>query len=130
MKDLIKLADDLFSQYIRLRDSNAAGYGNCISCTTNVFWKYATCGHFVKRRYLILRWDKKNAFLQCPMCNVADSEEMMRLGIVQRYGEEGEEMINYCLARKNSLEKTTKSDIGTIIADLRIEIAKLKIHKK
>lgn len=67
---LKKEADVWFSRYIRLRDSDRFGYGNCISCGDRKFWKDAQNGHFVSRRTSTLRYDEINCNLQCIACNM------------------------------------------------------------
>ena len=62
-------ADQEFSRYIRLRDSDEMGHVVCCTCGKVVFWKDADCGHFRKRRHLPTRWLETNAHAQCKECN-------------------------------------------------------------
>lgn len=65
----MKKADSYFSQYIRQRDSDEYGYGECITCRKRLHWKQAHCGHFVPRGKQSTRYDERNTNLQCASCN-------------------------------------------------------------
>lgn len=67
---LKKKADALFSQYVRLRDSDKYGYGTCITCGVRKPWKEGQAGHFIKRSVSTLRYDEENVNFQCYQCNV------------------------------------------------------------
>lgn len=65
-----KQADKYWSTYIRLRDSDVTGYGECITCGAKKYYKDAQCGHFIKRSVSLLRYDETNCNLQCVGCNM------------------------------------------------------------
>ncbi|NCU40899.1 recombinase [Candidatus Saccharibacteria bacterium] len=67
---LVKKLDKVFSQYIRLSESDENGYGNCITCGTNLFWKQAQACHFYTRGRYPTRWDEDNVHYGCFRCNV------------------------------------------------------------
>lgn len=67
--NLEKKLDKAFSRYVRLRDSDDNGYGNCITCGVLKHFTEADCGHFITRSCRSTRWDEKNAHLQCKRCN-------------------------------------------------------------
>lgn len=70
MKSTLKRKlDILFSQYIRLRDTDESGHGECITCNKRIFWKDGDAGHFVTRNNLSTRFDERNVHLQCRRCN-------------------------------------------------------------
>lgn len=68
----VKTLDRWFSKYIRLRDTNGQGYGNCCSCGKLVFWKEAHAGHYINRSHWGTRWSEENVHLQCVRCNCFD----------------------------------------------------------
>lgn len=68
-KDLMKTLDNVFSQFIRLRDSDSNGYCRCITCDKLIYWKELDCGHFVTRDKKIVRYDERNCHAQCKYCN-------------------------------------------------------------
>ncbi|RKY08530.1 MAG: recombinase, partial [Planctomycetota bacterium] len=56
---------DLFSQYIRLRDTQDDGYCYCCCCGLPRHWKRMDAGHFISRGHLYLRYNEKNVHAQC-----------------------------------------------------------------
>lgn len=82
------LADRLFSIYIRLRDTDENGRGVCITCNEPKKWNELSCGHFIKRRHNLLRWEPKNCFAQCIPCNMEDNEKKFEQKLIQRYGKQ------------------------------------------
>jgi hypothetical protein len=66
---LIKKIDRIFSEYIRLKHADKKGYCNCITCGKTYHYKNIDAGHFVSRRFLIVRFDELNVHPQCKYCN-------------------------------------------------------------
>ena len=76
-----KIADKWFSLYIRFRDALEfqkevpdadISFGRCCTCGKIGQWKYMDCGHFISRGRgggSGVRWDERNAHLQCKPCN-------------------------------------------------------------
>jgi 5-methylcytosine-specific restriction endonuclease McrA len=62
-------ADDYFSRYIRARDTDHTGHGECITCGKIVHYSEADAGHFVPRDRQSTRYDERNVNLQCRLCN-------------------------------------------------------------
>ena len=55
---------DVFSLYVRLRDTNKDGYGQCI---TSGAWRHYTsfdCGHGIGRQHFCTKYDEKNNHCQ------------------------------------------------------------------
>lgn len=61
--------DKVFHRYIRLRDTNEHGYGECITCKTPLHFDRGQAGHFIGRQHKSTRWDERNVNLQCARCN-------------------------------------------------------------
>lgn len=80
--------DKVFSQFIRLRDSDENGFGECCTCSKRIHWKEAHCGHFISRRHLGTRWDERNTALQCAYCNVycQGQQYFFSVSIEKRWG--------------------------------------------
>ena len=98
--DLQKELDGVFSEFIRLRDTNANLYGKCITCPKIVHYAEADCGHFFSRRFINIRYHENNAHLQCRECNRlydgrADDYE---IAMLFKYGQE---RIDELIALKN-----------------------------
>lgn len=77
MSNLKATLDRWFSLYIRLRDSDANGFGRCISCGKLVHYKEADCGHFINRQHMNTRYDERNCNLQCRSCLTLDALILM-----------------------------------------------------
>lgn len=59
----------IFSQYIRLRDSNENGFCICCTCGAIRYWKDMDCGHGIPRQHMATKYDEKNNGAQCSGCN-------------------------------------------------------------
>jgi hypothetical protein len=57
-----RLADRLFSEYIRTRDD-----WQCRNCGSP---KHPQCAHVVSRRYRAIRWSSENAVCLCKRCHM------------------------------------------------------------
>lgn len=83
--------DTVFSQYIRLRDSDQDGYCKCFTCEYVGFWKGDNIqnGHFRSRRYNSTRFHEINCHAQCATCNVYRHGEQYLYGkkVDEIYGE-------------------------------------------
>lgn len=66
---LIRKLDDIFSEYVRLRDADENGIVTCITCTDTYHWTEVDCGHYVLRGNMSVRWNLQNANGQCRLCN-------------------------------------------------------------
>ena len=67
---LVKKLDVVFSQYIRLRNSDSRGMAKCFTCGKVDHWKKLQAGHFQSRRHYSTRWDEENVQVQCKSCNL------------------------------------------------------------
>ena len=86
--------DRKFSIYIRQRDS-FDGYNRCSTCGIVKPWKELQCGHFMTRNHLSVRWEEKNAAVQCYPCNCRKGGLQFEMGIFldKKFGEGTAEMI-------------------------------------
>lgn len=66
---IVRKLDSIFSQYIRLRDSES-GESTCVTCGIEKSWKEQQCGHFFTRGRYPTRWHEKNCHVQCYRCNI------------------------------------------------------------
>lgn len=67
--DLIDQLDDVFSKYVRLKNTDTNGECDCFTCPAHSRWQDMQCGHFISRKHMYLRWDERNAKTQCKNCN-------------------------------------------------------------
>lgn len=122
-KQLVSKADKLFSQYVRLRDSDN-GYGRCITCDKRLHWKDAHAGHFQKRKYYETRWDEENVNLQCAGCNTYNDGEQYQYAkaLDFKYGAGTADKL-HDMARAGIGQKFPSARIEEIIADTKELIA-------
>lgn len=94
---LIKKLDEVFSKFIRLRDSDANGYCRCISCGRVHYWKDIQNGHYMSRRYLSTRFDEMNCNAQCVACNIFNQGniQMYRRNLIKKIGEKNVDYLEY-----------------------------------
>jgi hypothetical protein len=78
---LVKLADKVFSEFIRRRNANELGITECFTCGKIDHWKKLQCGHFQSRKHYNTRWNEKNCQVQCAGCNVFRYGEQYKFGL-------------------------------------------------
>ncbi len=66
---LIKKLDKVFSQYVRMKDADHAGYVSCFTCGMTKHWKEVDAGHFQSRGKYATRYHEDNVKCQCKRCN-------------------------------------------------------------
>lgn len=64
------LADRVFSQYIRLMNSDSKGNCYCVTCGKKMYRKDAQNGHYRSRSCLKYRFNIHNCHPQCYNCNI------------------------------------------------------------
>lgn len=73
-------ADKLFSELIRRKYANEMGDVECYTCGKKANWygDGMQCGHFITRGCYELRWDERNARVQCYSCNVINKGKYIK----------------------------------------------------
>jgi hypothetical protein len=61
---LINKLDTIFSEFIRLRDSDKNGICKCITSGEYFHWQSCDAGHFITRDNMATRWDETNVNAQ------------------------------------------------------------------
>lgn len=59
----------VFSEFIRLRDSDENGICKCCTCGAVRYWKNMDCGHGVGRQHMGTKYSEQNNHAQCKKCN-------------------------------------------------------------
>lgn len=120
--------DRIFSEYIRLRDSNDKGYCRCISCGSFHFWRDMDCGHFVNRSHMGTRFSERNCNAQCRKCNRFDEGNNIGYtkGLIRKYGIR---VINDLEVKKNTPTYLKNCDYDIMIAHYKKEVLRLKKEK-
>lgn len=87
-KNIVKKLDNVFSQYIRLRNADEHGNTECFTCGKKDHWKRLQCGHFMSRKNYSTRWSEANCQVQCAACNVFRYGEQYVFGtnLDKKYG--------------------------------------------
>lgn len=123
LSDLIKIADEVYSKWLRMSSANESGIVSCYTCGVEMRWQDSHCGHFVKRGNLFLRFDPRNTKVQGPCCNIYKDGnypaytrrlEEDHPGITQILYEEG--LVVY---------KPSKEEIRAIINEYRLKLKQL-----
>lgn len=85
---LIAKLDTIFSEWVRLRDSDEQGICKCITCGDFKHWRSMDAGHFITRENMGTRWEEPNVNAQCPHCNRFKSGRQYEHGIAidKKYG--------------------------------------------
>lgn len=124
----IETLDKLFSEYVRLRDSDQYGMIRCISCGKRVKWQYADAGHFVSRSHINLRFDENNVNSQCVDCNRFKSGnlEKYKRGLIIKHGRF---IIDYLENKKNEIRQFTDFEIELMCLHYKKQIKNLKQKK-
>lgn len=126
LKQLIKIADDNFSEYIRYRDTSKGTIGRCICCGKPLEYKInATCGHFVHRDRHNLRYDEINCGGQTHHCNtyLSGNEAGFAQGLDRKYGAGTAQRLIDTGDRKYQL---SRSELIAVIVKYQLKLKQLK----
>lgn len=87
LSDLIKIADDVFSEFKRREHGD---FCMCATCGVKAGWKSFDNGHYIPRGNMSTRFLETNCAPQCQICNRGNDgeEKKMREFLVSRYSEE------------------------------------------
>jgi len=72
--------DAVFSQFIRLRDSDQNGYVTCPCCGAVNYWTECDCMHFMRREHKNTRYCEENCFGGCKTCNQLKDGNLRKFG--------------------------------------------------
>lgn len=125
---LVHKLDDLFSEYIRLRNADEKGNVRCITCGDQYHWRDVQCGHYVKRGNASTRYHLKNCGEQCGTCNCANDgmEEAHKEYIDRTYGEGTADMLERLGREELHL---SEHDLQGMADELKKEIKAVRIEK-
>lgn len=125
---MLKL-DKVFSEYIRLRDTNEDGMFTCISCNRILPYEMADCGHYINKKHMSTRFSEKNCNAQCRSCNRYDEGNMQgyRRGLIAKYGDTVVVMLE---SMKNKMNKISEFEYMKMIDHYQKEVKRLKCEKR
>ena len=118
----------VFSEFIRLRDSNENGFVTCITCPNIRYWKNVDCGHGVSRGHMATKYDEQNNHGQCKICNCHKRGNPIeyKKAVEKKYGPGTWETIQ---AKARIPAKFGPFEIKTMIEYYKAEIEKLRSAK-
>ena len=127
VKSLIRKADNIFSQYIRLEAADFEGWVYCFTCGKKVNWTNIDNGHFIKRQYEFLRFNKKNCHPQCTDCNwlKQGNDAVYEKNLIKMYGQD---TVNWLHANKKH-KKFTRWELKVLIEQCEKDVGYLKAMK-
>lgn len=127
-KTLEDKLDDVFSEFIRLRDADMNGIVQCYCCGYPVHWKSAEAMHYANRWHTNTRWFPKNVHAGCTSCNTYNG------GNLEAYAEHlkrdyGDSIIEVLTVMKNTFAKYTCDELEGMLIHYRNEVKGLKKEK-
>lgn len=138
-RQLVAVADILFSRYVRLRDSTLNDKGEwvteCITCNRPLivrtsegkFVASSQNGHLISRGVMQLRYDEQNCSCQCAHCNAwLDKDEMIeryRKAVDYKFGDGTYKRLKAASTAPGSHKLPTKPELMKIIEDSTNQIA-------
>lgn len=120
--------DRIFSEFVRIRDSDSNGIIRCISCGKIVSWKESDCGHYINRKHNSTRYDEKNCNAQCRSCNRFDEGNIQgyRKGLIAKYGEYAVKILEM---KKYNVCKMGQLEINALGDEYKLKLKALKLQR-
>lgn len=125
---VVKDLDAIFSQYIRLKESDEYGYCICVTSGQKMFWTEAQCGHFVSRGKYPTRWDETNCHPQSVYSNIFLKGDYINYTIymIDRYGRE---YVDELIDRSKQSVKIPTNELIEKISYYKTEVERIKREK-
>lgn len=114
MAALRRKLDTVFSAFIRRRDTNANGFGVCVSCGRTVSFADGNAGHWIPRQHLATRYHEKNVHLQCVGCNLYRHGNLLMYTLWMQ-GTYGCDVVSELLRLRRTSVKLTRADYMDLI---------------
>ncbi len=117
----------VFSEYIRLRDTDARGFGKCFTCSNIRHYTKGDCGHGIGRQHKGTKYNEKNNHFQCKHCNGFEGgkREVYKEEMNKRYGAQTWELMELA-ARKPS--KLSQFEIDALTKYYQAQVEQLKLN--
>lgn len=116
VSSLTKKLDKVFSEFIRLRDSQPFGYRafRCISCGQVKPYEQMDCGHFISRTHMSTRFDELNCNGECRACNRFSADHMIyyQANLVRKIGQD---KVDLLIAKGHQTRKYSPFELEVLI---------------
>ena len=125
VRQLKKVAWDLFSKYIRLcdclRTTGCSSFGLCITCGKRYHFKLLQAGHFVPGRHNANLFNERGCHAQCYNCNINLKGNTLeyRRQIIKLYGVGADEEIE---VEARQVKQYKLLELEEFIEDLKAKI--------
>jgi hypothetical protein len=121
-----KILDDVFSEFIRKRDSDKSGRIRCISCGRKIPWQMSDCGHYIDRDHMSTRFSEINNNAQCVPCNRFrdGNTKAYRMGLVRKYGEMAVQELE---EKKYQVLKLSQAEINEMVKYYKLKIKEIQL---
>lgn len=118
----------VFSEFIRLRDSDTEGICTCFTCGFRAEWKRFDCGHGIPRQHKATKYSEVNNHAQCKRCNGFEGGQQARYKeeVNKRYGEGTWERLEI---QSRKICKIGKFEIETMTTHYKKLVKELKLKK-
>jgi len=118
----------VFSEYIRLRDSDGQGFGKCFTCSFRAEWKKFDAGHGLGRQHKAVKYDERNVHSQCKRCNGFEGgqQAIYKEEVEKRYGKGTWDELTL---KSRQVCKRGKVDIDVMTEYYKKEVIRLKKEK-
>ena len=131
-EDKVKHAEnklwEVFSQFIRLRDSDHEGMCKCFTCHRITHWTRMDAGHGVPRQHKATKFNESNNHAQCKHCNGFEGgkREVYKEKMDKRYGAGTWDRM---LIASKDTAKYGVTELQAMTAYYRNEVSRLKQEK-
>jgi len=118
----------VFSEFIRIRDSDSNGIGRCFTCSFTADWKRFDAGHGIGRQHKSTKYDERNVHSQCKRCNGFEGgqQAIYKEEVEKRYGQgTWDELV----LKSRQVCKRGKVEIEVMTEYYKKEVARLKKEK-
>jgi len=113
--------DKVFHRYIRLRDTDEDGWGECITCNKRLHFSEGQAGHFIGRQHLATRYDERNVHAQCRKCNRFEYGRQYEYSIAL-----GKKLSNKLLQKSRGVLKLTDPEWQEIYDTYKTKLDEIK----
>jgi hypothetical protein len=126
---LIKELDDVFSLFVRLRDSDSQGTVTGFITGERIWWRDCDAAHYCSRQHMATRYDEMNVHACSVDSNRYDQDHLEKYGqaLNKKYGwDEVLRLVN----KSHQLTKFTAFELQEMIDRYKITVAELRRVKK